>query len=401
MIADPNTYSQSTMCSSDCVPRSAGHSHGSSELTHFFTHIFDAGDWPARWHCGTWSDFHGWLYIVSDLMTWLAYFMIPVLLMYMIRKRTDIPFPKIIWLFVAFIVLCGLTHLIDAVLFWWPAYRLSAMVRMITAIVSVFTVYALYRVLPQVMSLRSVAELETEIREKNAAQQSARTTHELLMESYQQLNTLTHILSHNLKNHAANMTMLVSLVEPAQLSEGNLLLVEKMGKVSEGLTETLHDLGEAMKVRENNVNSEIISIEQLVSKILQVLDAEFLSSSAEVKLDLAINEIFYPKLYLESILVNLLSNALKYRNPERNLKIELRSYINEDGRKVIECEDNGVGIDLALYGDKIFGLYQTFHGHVNAHGVGLFLVKSQVESQGGSITVSSQPDQGAIFKIIL
>src|SRR6185312_6909784 len=110
--------------------------------------------------------FHGWLYIASDLLIWASYFIIPLLLIRMLAKRKDIPFPKIIWLFVAFIVLCGTTHLLDAIIFWWPAYRLSALVRFITGIVSAFTVYAIYRVMPLIMQVRTVADLAREIAER-------------------------------------------------------------------------------------------------------------------------------------------------------------------------------------------------------------------------------------------
>src|SRR4051812_31215878 len=67
------------------------------QVKEFFTGIFDTANWPPRWHCGTWTDFHGWLYILSDLAIFTAYFAIPLLLFRIISKRKDIPFPKIIW----------------------------------------------------------------------------------------------------------------------------------------------------------------------------------------------------------------------------------------------------------------------------------------------------------------
>src|SRR5437879_8402500 len=134
-----------------------------NQLADFFYKIFNTTDWPARWHCGQWTDFHGWLYIFSDVFIWAAYFAIPVLLFSIVKKRKDIPFSRIFWLFIAFIMLCGTTHLVDAIIFWWPAYRLSALIRFATAIVSVFTVYALYKTIPLIYNLRTHEKLQAEI----------------------------------------------------------------------------------------------------------------------------------------------------------------------------------------------------------------------------------------------
>src|ERR1041384_4019190 len=100
-----------------------------AQVWEFFRGLFSTTQWPPRWYCGSWSDFHGWLYIISDIVIWAAYFLIPVFLVRFILSRKDFPFPKTIWLFVAFILFCGATHLIDALIFWVPVYRFSALVR--------------------------------------------------------------------------------------------------------------------------------------------------------------------------------------------------------------------------------------------------------------------------------
>lgn len=137
------------------------------QLTTFFSKLLDTADFPARWHCGKWSDFHGWLYILSDIGIWSAYFAIPLLLFYIVSKG-KIPFLRIFWLFIAFIALCGTTHLLDAVIFWEPLYRLSAVVRAATAIVSWITVFTLIKIMPVAARLRSPEQLENTIREQTA-----------------------------------------------------------------------------------------------------------------------------------------------------------------------------------------------------------------------------------------
>lgn len=131
------------------------------QVTDFLSNLFQADDWPPRWFCGEWSSFHGWLYIASDIAIWLAYFIIPAIIIFFIQKRQNIPFLPVFWLFGAFIILCGSTHLIDAIIFWWPAYRLSALLRLLTALVSMATAFALIRELPKLIELKPEDELKT------------------------------------------------------------------------------------------------------------------------------------------------------------------------------------------------------------------------------------------------
>lgn len=136
----------------------------------FLTKLFDTSDFPARWHCGTWTAGHGWLHILSDLGVWSAYVAIPFVLLYFILRREDLPFRRIFLLFGAFILACGTTHLMEALIFWWPAYRLAGVIKLCTAIVSWGTVLALVPVVPRALAMRSPEELEREIEARRAAE---------------------------------------------------------------------------------------------------------------------------------------------------------------------------------------------------------------------------------------
>ncbi|HEX6333371.1 MAG TPA: ATP-binding protein [Flavisolibacter sp.] len=150
------------------------------QVLEFFRKLFDTGDWPPRWYCGNWTDFHGWLYIISDILIWSAYFAIPLVILKYISKRSEAKFVRAYFLFAAFILACGSTHLLDAVAFWAPAYRLNALVRFITGLVSWITVFYMIRILPEATSLRSYAELEKEIREREKAEEQLKTANEQL-----------------------------------------------------------------------------------------------------------------------------------------------------------------------------------------------------------------------------
>ena len=136
----------------------------------FFRQLLDTSDFPARWNCGNWTAAHGWLHVISDLGIWSAYVAIPIALIWFARQRGDLPFRTLFWLFGAFILACGSTHLMEAVIFWWPGYRVAGLIKAFTAVVSWATVIALVPIIPQALALRSPKALEREIAERKRAE---------------------------------------------------------------------------------------------------------------------------------------------------------------------------------------------------------------------------------------
>lgn len=146
----------------------------------FFAKLTDSSDWPAKWHCGRWTEFHGWLYIISDLLIWSAYFSIPLVIIKYLSRRSDVRFVKLYFLFAAFILACGATHFLDALAFWIPVYRLNALTRLVTGILSWLTVFYLVKLLPDAFSLRSQKELEQEIEHRKKAEEEVKRLNTLL-----------------------------------------------------------------------------------------------------------------------------------------------------------------------------------------------------------------------------
>ena len=142
-----------------------------SQLFDFFSKLFDTSDWSPRWQWGTWSSFHGWFYIISDLCIWAAYYAILFLIIRMISKKQKKQFSKIYWLFATFILACGSTYLLDAITFWYPIYRLNALARCITATVCWVTVVHIFKLLPAVITLKSEDELVAEIEYRKKLEQ--------------------------------------------------------------------------------------------------------------------------------------------------------------------------------------------------------------------------------------
>ena len=133
-------------------------------MVDFFSRLFDTSGFPARWHCGDWTQFHGWLYILSDLAIFAAYAAIPLSIAYFVFvKRHQLVFQNLYWFFAAFILSCGLTHLLDAIVFWHPVYRIAALVKLFTAIASWATIFAMVRSLPSALALPGIMQLNTDL----------------------------------------------------------------------------------------------------------------------------------------------------------------------------------------------------------------------------------------------
>lgn len=144
----------------------------------FFTKLFDTSDYPPRWDCGNWSDGEGWLHILSDIGTWSAYTAIPIVLLYFAAKRKDFPFTKLFGLFAAFILLCGTVHLVEAIIFWYPIYRVSGLLKLATAVVSWIAVIILIRYAPRMLHLPSMMatnkQLLSEIEQRKQVERDLR-----------------------------------------------------------------------------------------------------------------------------------------------------------------------------------------------------------------------------------
>ncbi len=162
-----------------------------NEVWEFFQKLFDTADFPPRWHCGFWSQFHGWLYICSDLAIWAAYFAIPIIILKFVAKKYDIRFTRVYFLFASFILACGSTHLLDAIMFWYPYYRINALMRFVTAIVSWITVYNLVKLMPVANTLKSAEEFEKEIERRKTVEEQLRINNKLLTEA-QEIAKLGH-----------------------------------------------------------------------------------------------------------------------------------------------------------------------------------------------------------------
>ena len=215
------------------------------------------------------------------------------------------------------------------------------------------------------------------------------------------LDHFIYASSHDLKAPINNMEGLMGMIDKSSLPKGDLILLEKMSFVMANLKQTIHDIEALIKTdRLGQGDKEEIDLRSLIKQIITENEFGIEQSNADIKMELEAERLIYPKIAMKSILQNLISNALKYRSPDRNCQIRIKSW-QEGEHSFISVSDNGIGLDLSKSGEKLFGMFKRFHSHVPGSGLGLYAVKQAIERNGGSISVSSEVQKGTTFVIKL
>ncbi|WP_458626345.1 PAS domain-containing sensor histidine kinase [Winogradskyella sp. PC D3.3] len=222
-----------------------------------------------------------------------------------------------------------------------------------------------------------------------------------LMIQNSQLADFAQITSHNLRAPVSNLNSLLGFYVESDDAEEKDFLFQKFEAVINHLTITLNTLVEALKIRgDNSREKEDILFENVLKTTTDILSGEILKTNAIINADFSkLPLINYDKIYLESIFLNLIGNAIKYRSKDRDPEISIASE-RDNGKIKLTISDNGLGINLERHGNKIFGLNKVFHRHPDAKGVGLYMTKTQIEAMGGAINVSSKVNKGTTFTII-
>jgi hypothetical protein len=369
-----------------------------AEVFEFFHKLFGAESWPARWHCGRWTDFHGWLYICSDVAIWAAYFIIPVFLIKLLRQRPDIPFPKVFILFGAFILLCGLTHLVDATMFWWPAYRLNAFVRFLTACVSWGTIVALAKIFPQALALKTASEFEAEIAERKKIELILQERTKELERKNAETEQFAYVASHDLQSPLRNIANVSNLLETeygSVLDETGHEYLGYLSAATKRMQNIITDLLEYSRVG-NNKTRTVVNCEQALQEVIKDLSIIVKESNTQIVIE-SLPVITCYETELKLLFQNLITNSIKYRKKDSNLIIKIYAE-DEYNQWKFAVKDNGIGIDKK-YHEKIFIIFQKLHSQEEYPGTGIGLAhcKKIAEQHGGKIWVESALGEGSTF----
>ncbi|TNE72839.1 PAS domain S-box protein [bacterium] len=216
------------------------------------------------------------------------------------------------------------------------------------------------------------------------------------------LQNYAHIISHNLRSHSSNITGIIYLLMEEFKHLHTNEMFNYLRKAADNLMSLVKHISETSSVfSDADLSYESINVQALTEKVINSI--YFLKEQANVDIELQIpkqTNIYVHQDFAESIFLNLLTNAIKYRSPKRKAKILIKAQTEKEFVK-ISFQDNGLGIDLEKYGLKLFGLLKTFHENEDARGLGLFMVKNQIETMGGKIEVKSVVDKGTTFDVYL
>ena len=213
------------------------------------------------------------------------------------------------------------------------------------------------------------------------------------------LKQFSYITSHNLRAPLSNLIGLLNLIDDIDIEDEDLKeIIEGFSKSTHLLNQTINDLINIVIIKDNlSIDREIINIQDTIENILVQLSYSVSLYSPIITIDTEkAPNLVVNKTYIESIFLNLITNAIRYSDPTRKLELNISSE-NVGDEIFLKFKDNGVGIDLERNREKLFGLYQRFHDYPDSKGLGLYLVKSQVISMGGSIEVESILGKGSSF----
>ncbi|WP_276977966.1 PAS domain S-box protein [Flavobacterium filum] len=222
-----------------------------------------------------------------------------------------------------------------------------------------------------------------------------------LTQNNKDLKQFSYITSHNFRAPLSNLTGLLNLLDDVPVENEELQeILNGFRRSTQLLNETIDDLVKVVIIKDNpSILKESVSIIEIFENVFFQLSNQINLHKPNLKIEIDPELcITINKAYMESIILNLVSNALKYRSPEKTPKITIKAF-DKDNFVNLVIKDNGIGIDLEKNHDKIFGLYQRFHDHPDSKGLGLYLVKSQIEAMGGSIEVESQVNKGTQFTL--
>ncbi|MGV3705459.1 MAG: sensor histidine kinase [Arcticibacter sp.] len=213
------------------------------------------------------------------------------------------------------------------------------------------------------------------------------------------LTNLAYIISHNVRSHVANISGLIDVFELTANKDRDWAWGMLINTVN-SLDETIHHLSTIMSIQDNpDLPMESVNVTDEINKVLQIIQLSTISAEATIRCDIdSKKHLTTNPAYFQSVLLNLLTNAVKYRSPDRKLDISI-SMSKEDDFTILKVSDNGLGIDLNKHQTQLFGMYKTFHGNKDAKGLGLFLSKRHIEALKGKMKVESKVGVGSTFKV--
>jgi len=388
-------------------------------MLEFLRALFSA-DFMPHGQCFLWRPEVLWLHVVSDGLIAGSYFTIPFGLAYLVRRRRDLAFHWMFWLFAAFIFACGTTHVMSIYTLWTPVYRLEGLIKAFTGLVSVGAAIAMVPMIPQALALPRPSELQLandalarEVSERKEAEDQVRKLNEELElrvrartaeleRSNKELEQFAYVASHDLQEPMRMVTTFTQLLARQYQGQLGADADQFIGFALSGASRMqtlIADLLEYSRSDRPEVNqTTVVNATDAVKAAVDNLKGLIAETGATVVFG-ELPELRASRTQLIQLFQNLIGNGIKYR---RDVPPRIEVAATRDGSYwVFSVTDNGVGIAPA-YQEKIFNLFQRLHGRdVPGTGLGLAICRKIVQSHGGRLWVESEPGQGSRFSFSL
>ncbi len=366
-------------------------------------HLLDPSGFVPRRLCGAWTPQLLWLHNLSDTLIWLAYLAIPLILIYFVRRRKDVPFKWMFCMFGIFITSCGLTHLLEVVVFYVPIYRFIGVLKLTTALVSWATVIALIPTVPKALALRSPEELEREVAERRRANEAAEAASRAKGEFLANM-------SHEIRTPMGGVIGMLELLLGTPLDETQRDYALTARNNADGLLRILNDILDLTKIEAGKLVAETVEfnlrnvLEEVVDLFAAQAHQKGLQIACCVPADVPERVVGDP-VRVRQVLVNLVGNAVKFTDRgEVTLEAELLDETDAGARLCLAVRDTGIGIPR----DRQAAIFESFTqadgGVTRRHGgtgLGLTICRHLAHLMGGRIALESEPWAGSLFRLEL
>jgi chemotaxis family two-component system sensor kinase Cph1 len=384
-----------------------------NSATSFLRKAFDTTDFQPRWQTDNWSNAQNWLHITSDFAIALSYLAISGGLIYLRRKRPGIPYGNLFWLMSLFMLAGGLTHLLDTLMFWWPAYRLTGLTKAGAALISLVTAGVLIPLTPKAMALRSPAELQREIAQRRRTELELRQVHAEL-ESVIELRTaelaakneemeqFLNTVSHDLKSPVVTTLGLTGVLRE-DLQAGRIEqtkdTVNRIERSATRMRQLIEDLLNLSRIGKIRFDLSQVDTDSVIRSICDEYKPRLEKIGAVIQIESELPKVIADAHWLTEVFENLITNAMKYGCDNPNPRIAIGADSDETEHRFY-IRDNGTGIDPAHHA-QILQPFRRLRTDKEGSGMGLAIVVRIVKMHGGRLWIESKPGQGATFWVAL
>jgi len=362
--------------------------------------------------CYDWNSQVIWLHVISDALIALAYYSIPITLLYFVRKRKDLVFDWIFVCFALFIVACGTTHLMEILNIWHPVYWLSGIIKAITALLSVVTAILLIKLIPQALRIPSPEQLratnqalQKEVQERTKAFERIESLNgELVRQtanlesSNKELETFSYSVSHDLRAPLRHIDGYIHLLteEAPDLGESGGVYAKKIAGAATQMGLLIDNLLAFSQTGKAALQQAWIDTAAMVDQVREELAPDLKNRVIEWKID-ELPRVYMDRALFKQVWTNLIGNAIKYTRDRNPGRISIGCRVHGDDFE-FSIQDNGAGFDMR-HVDKLFGIFQRLHlrHEFEGTGIGLANVQRIIARHGGKIWGKGEVGVGASF----